>query len=124
MQGHLAFQILSIVFGFMLVLYWLVLFLRSDAFWHWLLGVETDWVDRSYKGPRYVNHVSTSDFKRPVVIPVVVRERRQFGLHINPLALDGQGSECQGEFERMDARTWQCLKCHLLNFVEIPPEAK
>ena len=54
----------------------------------------------------------------PTIIPVEPSRPRLFrnmGQHANPLAESGTET-CQGDFERLDERTWQCVECHLLHF--------
>jgi len=53
---------------------------------------------------------------RPPKAPSKPRLYRTFGPHVNPLALQLNYDECDGEFEQMDERTWQCVRCQLLHF--------
>lgn len=98
--------------AFLLGCYWLLVLLRSERFWDWILGV--DFLPETYNQPDRPE-LYTSLF-RPYVPPAPAppRVRRSFGQHHNPLALEA--AECQEEFEQLDERTWQCLACKLVRF--------
>jgi hypothetical protein len=119
------------VCGIFLVLYWLSMVLRSDAFWNWVLGIDEPWRPEEPERPlpprTYPKPIGYSTYwpekwiyKAPVVKP---RVQKDFGSHINPLSLEASNS-CDGQFEQMDARTWQCLKCSLLQFMESEPKGE
>jgi hypothetical protein len=116
------FEFLLIVLGLFLLLYWLWMLLSSEKFWDWILGNSGDWLPRPIVPYEQRNWVGGPLEPVGASKPIVPRETRDFGSHNNPLSLDGPGASCDGLFERMDPRTWQCLKCHLLNFVEPGPE--
>jgi hypothetical protein len=113
------------VMGILLGLYWLGLGLR-----HWLSGnglynfvfdfeepVEKSWEPRPWPLKNPVEDPPVQPAPEPVV-----RQRRSMPHH-NWLALNTSEEQCQGEFERMDARTWQCTVCHSLHFEKIQGEA-
>lgn len=117
-----ALGILASGAGGLLGLYYLLMVLRSDTLWNWLLGI-----DESVHGPSVFTYENNDN--RPIppwpsyALPAPkIRLRKNFGSHRNPLALTPAGENCDGEFEQMDARTWQCLKCQMLHFEKLEGE--
>jgi hypothetical protein len=134
MDGLDLLSVVVITAALLLGLYWLSLLLRSEWFWDWFFGSDRSWWgDGSYESRPYEPYPPKTyeapyepqpwPKSLPKLLPLAAtppkpREQKDFGSHNNPLALEGP-STCDGLFERMDPRTWQCLKCHLLNFVEL-----
>lgn len=116
----MALTILLWVAGMMLGLYWIFTLLRSDRVWYWILGVDGSYrPDAAAFDYAPIEHVPKALEAPPALAPP--RLRRHFGEHRDPLSL-GASKICMAEFEQMDARTWQCTACHLLQFIEVRKE--
>jgi hypothetical protein len=125
------------VVGLLLLIYWLAVglghWVRSEHFWNMVFDLGPDPPRAVHHAPKPSPELKPWPKPWPAPLPRLLpletlpkpapppRVRKSLGEHINALALPPAPQACQGEFEQMDARTWQCTRCHLLHF-EVPSE--
>jgi hypothetical protein len=114
-----ALEIILTVAALFLLFYYLQMWLRSDAFWYWIFGLESP--SKSYERKPYIPRPWPLAIPAPSEPePPKARIKKDLGPHHNPSSLNT--GDCKEAFEQFDMRTWQCPKCLLLHF-EKPTEA-
>jgi hypothetical protein len=123
------------VMGILLGLYWMGLglqhYLRDSELWNSVFDFDEPRLSKWESQPWPLEkeaHVEEESWLKgtggtAITPKPLIRERRNMGPHPNWLSLEGPEKQCHAEFERMDARTWQCTVCHSLHFEKIQGEA-